>query len=266
MPAIQIARLKLQTGQLREMFSQPEIFLRSLRHIMEFYADRTRRPGQSGSPSPLIEAYNVPAPVIRQILLELKPLVIENPSEAVTLMDVLWDQDILEFKILAANLLGVLPADPSALVINRLLRWIESAEDRIIRSLLDQGLANLREYAPHRFLRLVQSWIESSDWREQQYGLLALLPLIKEERFEDLPLLFRFLTPLVRSSVPVLRPHVVSVVGALARRSPSETAYFLKQNLVFSDTPWLARQVLKEFPPAQQEGLRSALQTVARSR
>ena len=54
MPAIQLARLKIQVTELLKYFSVPKDFLRELHAMLDFYADRTRRSGQSGKPRPLI--------------------------------------------------------------------------------------------------------------------------------------------------------------------------------------------------------------------
>ena len=50
MPAIQLARLKIQISELLRFFDSPPDFIRELHAIYEFYADRTKRPGQSGKP------------------------------------------------------------------------------------------------------------------------------------------------------------------------------------------------------------------------
>ena len=50
MPAIQPVRLKRQSALLVEQFNNPAAFIRSLHHLLEFYADRVHRPGQAGEP------------------------------------------------------------------------------------------------------------------------------------------------------------------------------------------------------------------------
>jgi hypothetical protein len=60
MPAIQPARLRQQAALMVEHFDQPAAFVRSLHHLLEYYADRAHRPGQAGKPPALLAAYNVP--------------------------------------------------------------------------------------------------------------------------------------------------------------------------------------------------------------
>ena len=65
MPAIQPARLKQQAVLLAQQFDNPVAYVRSLHHLLDFYADRAHRPGQSGKPAPLTSAYRVHPPVLR---------------------------------------------------------------------------------------------------------------------------------------------------------------------------------------------------------
>jgi hypothetical protein len=92
--------------------------------------------------------------------------------------------------------------------------------------------------------------------------------MIQDPDFENLPAFFRLIHPLVRQAPPALRPDVLDVLATLARRSPQETAYFLRQTLALPncpDTPWSIRQVLSAFPAEQQKRLRQALRSAESS-
>jgi hypothetical protein len=264
MPAIQPARLKQQATLLAESFGDPGGYVRSLHHMLDFYSDRSRRPGQSGKPSPLIMAYNVKLPVLRLILQSIQPLALENPDEALALCDALWEEPYLEFRLMAAMLLGLIPPQPPETITRRLNDWITSdLEENLIEALLENALVRLYQEAPNTIIQMIQGWLESPLPFYQQVGLRALLPLIWNPEFDNLPVCFRLLQSLVRSAPPVLRPDVLDVLGAMARRSPQETAHFLRQTLGTPkavDTAWLIRQTLHEFP----EGIRSNLRKTVR--
>src|SRR3989304_215281 len=104
MPAIQLARLKIQSAQLSEDFVRPDKFVRGLRDLLELYADRTRRSGQFGEPAPLLPAFKVPAPVLRQVLKDLAPMATGDPQGGLALCEALWAEPFLEFRLLAAYL------------------------------------------------------------------------------------------------------------------------------------------------------------------
>jgi len=105
MPAIQPARLKIQAAQLAEKFTDPPAFTLGLNELLEFYADRTYRPGQASDPQPLLKAYNVPTPVLRQVSKELSKFIVANQDAALALCDALWSKPVLEFRLLAAMVL-----------------------------------------------------------------------------------------------------------------------------------------------------------------
>ena len=263
MPAIQPARLKRQSALLVEQFINPAAFIRSLHHLLEFYADRVHRPGQAGEPSPLIQAYRLKPPILRQILMDLEPLAKEKPDQALELCDQLWEQPYLEFRQLSASLLGMIPPSSSAAILERVRGWIrQDTEDHLIDIIILHGLENLRKEDPQSIYRLINEWMASNEVQYQKIGLRTMLPLVQDPDIENLPIFFNLIQPFARSLPSSISPDLIDIVEVLARRSPQETAYFLRQTLSFPnspDTPWLIRQVIRVFPTEIQSSLRKAL-------
>jgi len=263
MPAIQPARLRQQAVLLAERCADPGAYVRNLHFLMDFYADRARRPGQSGKPGPLITAYNVRPPVLRTILQEILPEALKDPQEALALCDALWDEPYLEFRILAAMLLGQLPIEPPEAITRRLEAWITpDLEEHLVTALLTHAAFNLRQGSPQTLVNLIQKWMENQNIFYQQVGLHAILTLVEEPGFENIPAFFQILQPLVRQSPSALKPDLLDALAALAQRSPQETAYFLRQTLATpnaKDTAWMIRQILPEFPFEIRRSLRDTV-------
>jgi len=263
MPAIQPARLKRQSALLVEQFINQAAFIRSLHHLLDFYADRSHRPGQAGEPATLIQAYGVKPPILRQILMDLEPLVKEKPEEALELCDRLWEQPYLEFRQLSASLLGMIPISSNAAILERVRdRITQDTEDRLIDVMILLGLEKLRKEDPHSIYRLIDEWLSTNEVHYQKIGLRTLLPLVQDPDIENLPNFFNLIQPFARSLPSSISPDLLDIVEVLARRSPQETAYFLRQMLSFPnspDTPWLIRQVIRFFPTEIQASLRRAL-------
>jgi hypothetical protein len=265
-PAIQPALLRQQAALLAEHFADPLAYVRSLHYLLDFYADRARRSGQSGMPAPITSAYNVRPPVIRMILQELTPLANQSPEQGLALCDALWAEPMLEFRQLAAMLLGQIPPSPPERIITRLKTWlVPDLEFYLIEELMNHALERLRQEHPQSMVRLIQDWLESSKPLYQQLGLRALLPLVENPQFENLPVFFRLVQPLSCNVPPGLKPDLLDVLAALVHRSPQEAVYFLRQTLTFpdaADTGWLIRQLLNEFPPENQQMLRDIVKEV----
>jgi hypothetical protein len=262
-PAIQPARLKHQAALLAEHFNDPPAYIRSLHYVLDFYSDRARRPGKTGKPGPLLKAYNVRPPVLRMLLRELIPLAEKDSPGGLALCDALWAEPYLECRLMAGMLLGQIPPQPPDAIIARLQSWITTdLEFFLIEALLSNGVERLHREQPQVLLKMIEGWLGSTKTFPQQLGLRALLPLIQAPAFENLPVFFRLIQPLCQVAPAALRPDLLDVLAALARRSPQETAYFLRQTLMFSDspdTPWLIRQSLDQFPPELQASLRQAM-------
>jgi hypothetical protein len=262
-PAIRPERLKNLSVALAEHFANPPVYLREMHNLMDYYADRARRPGQAGRPGPLISAYNVRPPVLRALLQQLLPRAEQDRETALKLCDALWEEPYLEFRQLAAMLLGRLDPDPPEPILARLQAWITTRlELHLIETLLSVGVDRLHREQPQALLNLIANWLDNIQPFYQQLGLRALLPLINDPNFENIPIFYPMIQPLCQAAPGALRPDLLEVVSALARRSPPETAFFLRQTLGFPDaplTPWLLRQSLNQFPLELQAGLRSAV-------
>ncbi len=269
MPAIHPARLKIQVEQLVELVSQPAAFVRGFKLLMEQYADWTHRSGQSGNPPPLLNAYNPPPQVIKQIFLSLRPTIQNDPQSILAICDALWPEPNLECRMVASSLLGQVQL-PDKVVIEKLQAWLsisselaeKKTEERILKSLLDDGLAPVRRSNPNLILSLSKGWLDQKQILAQQAGLQALRYLAAEPSFDNFPGIYRLINPMLRITSSELRVDLLELLYELVERAPSEAAYVLKQNLTASDnpdTPWLVRQVMSSFPEDIRASLRKAL-------
>jgi hypothetical protein len=260
-PNIQPTRLKLETARLAEKYRQPGEFIHELHNLLDFYADRTKRPGAVVEPPPLFDAYLPPKQVLRQIEQELFPFVSTDAEAFLKLIQALWEEPILEFRLLAITLLGQLPSNILDEHINLSNDWVQGGlEDRLSNALITQGLINIRQKDHQVYLSLVEGWITSPDGATQQIGFQALIPIIEDDSFDNLPVIFRIMTPFMRVAPPIVRPDILRVLTTLARRSPHETAFILRKNLNAPDNPdttWLVRKLISEFPLDLQESLRA---------
>ncbi len=260
MPAIQPARLSRQILDLVELFGSPDEFVANLHMILDFYADRTLRPGQVIESAPLLHNYRVPRPVIRRLERGFVQHAQKNPAAALQLVDALWEDRWVETRLLAVAILGNVPPTPPQPVIERAQSWGASCrEELIIDALVLKGLHRLRLEAQSAFVLLLETWLASHNPGEVRVGLRALPSLLNEESFENLPAVFRWITPLVREVTLEQKDDLARALGVLIRRSSHETAYFLRQILtssVNSRAASMIRQVLHEFPPEFRAGIR----------
>lgn len=267
MPAIQPDLLKRQSARLVQTFADPQVFLRQFEDLLEFYADRARRPGLAGAPPPLLPAYQPPRPVLRQIVRDLAPLIARDPQHALVLADRLWEAAFLESRLLAIEILAQMDVPPAEPIVERVTSWATpNQEEQLLQPLLQAGTAPLRAGGQEAFLKMVRDWLSGPDPGHQALGLRALVPLVADQTFPNLPLIFRLVQPLVQRAPIDLLPYLEDLIAILARRSPHETAYFLRQSLPGvpqGGTTSLVRGCIAMFPPELQASLRQALKSAS---
>jgi hypothetical protein len=175
------------------------------------------------------------------------------------LADLLWDEGYIETRMLAAFLLGRIPPQEERLLA-RLTAWTQQVLDPSVRgALLTTSLTRMRKETPDEFLTLISEWLHPARQRFWPNGIQALLPLISDPNYENLPPIFELTRPAIEAAPGILQNDLGILINALYQASPSETGYFLREILENSPTPITAvtlRRLLKTFPPELQSTLR----------
>ncbi len=269
MPAVQLERLKSQIQALSGYYTRPQEFHRQLVLLLEGHADLTFRPSPGGQLlPPAVLSFHVPPLVIQQVERALLREVTADPGAALSLADELWTDAHLEVRLIAASLLGMLPADHLEQSLQRITAWAQPDTDRLfLIDLFGHGTVNLRRLAPQRWIGAISRWISSSDPASQRMGILALQPLVEDRSFENLPAIFKVISPLFQEYQDLFKNELRSLLIALSRRSANESAYFLRQILNIYSNPALiklVRQCLPDFPEEARTRLRPFLQSLNR--
>lgn len=252
MPAIDLARLKKQAARLADLFGQPDDFIRALHDTLDFYVNRSLREVDAVAPASVLNTYRTPSVILKHIEAELAPLAAQRPGEALELADRLWEEGWLEMGLLAASLLGRIPPREERLL-PRLTAWTMQVRDPSVRAaLLTTSLVRLRKETPDRFLLLVREWLHPERPRLWPNGIQALLPLIEDPNFHNLPPVFEMLAHVTEAAPGTLQSDFVELFHALYRASPAETVYFLRQIIENSSTTMTAvtfRRIAPSLPP-----------------
>ena len=263
MPAVSIARLRAEVAGLSDLFARPAEFLTGLHQLLDFYADRVYRAGQAIPPAPLIPTYHTPPLVIQQLQRELRARCVQDPAAGLALADFLWTDPYIEVRKLAVFLLGQAPPKPVQPVLERIQAWARPQEPAdILKLLLAEGTVRLRRELPETWLETIQTWVNDPSPGTQFLGIQALVPLVEDRQFANFPPVFRMISPFLFSPQAFLLPGLQDILEALARRSPIETAFYLRQ-ILGSPTPpatiRIVRRLMPIFDAGTQDNLRKML-------
>lgn len=262
MPAIDLAHLKTQTALLSDKFSEPDGFVRGLNKLLDFYTNRTKRTAQVVQRFSL-PTFHTPKPVLRQIERELQPLADARPVEAIALTNALWKAGSFESRLLAARLLGMVQPARALTAFSNMPNWLAATMEKDIRhALLTDALARLRRENADAFFILLEDWLKSPRPTYQVWGLQALIPLLQEPGFENLPAVFRIIRPAMDMAESTTQLELQACLAALANVSATETTVFLRTVLRSGPAPMFVRtlrRILPALPEELQSGLRDTL-------
>jgi len=142
--------------------------------------------------------------------------------------------------------------------------WLNQCTDKAIRTaLLTNALARLRREKPEAFFNLLEGLLGSAQSALQVWGLQALIPLLQDPHFENLPAVFRILRPAMLAASPATQLEFQACLAALERHSLTETVAFLREIMREAHNPMMLRIFRRVLPGLSQE-LQEALLEILR--
>ncbi len=263
MPAVQLARLRIQIARLGETFVDPPAFRQGLESLLELYGDRTFHPGEEIKATGLTLSFNVPPLVMRQLEMELSRLseaAIQSNSE---IIDGIWQSDYLEMRQIAIFLLGRIARNDPKTYLLTVKKWCQPSEDLdLLAELLQKSGEKIRAREPQDWLDLVESWCKQKNTRVQEIGLIALEPFLAEQGLDYLPQVFNLIEPLLMETHPALQKRLLVICQLLNSISPVETHAFFKHLIeaqASSNFIRLMRRLIPSFSNEDQAKFRRLL-------
>ena len=263
MPAIQIERLVQQISSILAPASPGPIFRENFKSLLEVHANLAYRAGMEIQRKSLIPKYHLAPIVIHQIQHHLILFTKNNPELALEYADHLWGENLFEMKYFSAVILGSMPNEKEEEVLKRFLNWGPiTTEKEIYEILFRYGSQSFIQASSNKWLNTIQAWIDSSQTTQVITAIYALQSLIHDPSFQNLPRVFKIITPLFSINNRKITSGILILIEDLAEINPVETAHYLSYLLLTSSSTnpkKIIRKSLKSFPIAEQEKLRIAL-------
>jgi len=263
MPAIELGRLQQQVNQLSDLFQHPGSYLQGVVSLLKDHAGPVHRQGRVRGLRSMLRSYEVPPPLLKILTLEMSLQAKAHPQEALAIADGLWEQETMETRQLAIQLLGKIPTKTAIDISSRLEKWArENREPSLVPELAASGSKTLRVAHQDMLLIFTEKLLNASDSRKQILALGILHNLFSDTHFPDLPRLFDLLIPACQKPDRRIRPELASILGELAKTSPKETEYFLSKllsNKPSEDCRWLVRQATRALPEESRNRIQEVL-------
>lgn len=263
MAAIDLTRLNKQIESLKDVFSQPAEFRNRLHETLQFYHRYAHRQHKDAVPVSFMRVYDLPEQILPQVANGLSLKARQDAGETLAVVDELWQDEHFEARDLAAHLLGQVPLAAREMVFQRISQWSSVPMDRAVtKSVFSKGCQRLRSEDPQGWTEFVGNLLASPLERQQNHGLYALSLLVEQAHSDQLPQFFRWIRPFIQSDQTLIQPNLSQVVANLAKRSPSETAYVLKEVLSDTDGSGIEQRVrsyLQYFDESISTGLLASI-------
>jgi hypothetical protein len=259
MPAIDLSRLSREVERLQSAFGSPGEVVRGAVDVLDFYAERARRPAAAPSPEERGRSLDVPAPVLRAIGIGLQKQAGVQPEGCWDVAQALWDADLRETRVLACWVLSGLNDGAVAAWVER--RAADLEDSAVLTAVVERALLGWRRSSGKAYVEQIGRWLGTSRSVLHALALRALLAGLEIPELEDLHLAFQALARLPHPMRGEARQALTDLLATLAKRSPAETTRFLLEG-IDREQPGIERQVrslIAGLPPTQRERLTAAL-------
>jgi hypothetical protein len=262
MPAVDLPRIKRQIHDLLDYFHAPAAFRRELNHLFFNYAHHALNFSDYSKRKPLIPSYHLPAPLIRQLEMDLRPVITQYPQAALALADELWQDTYIEVQKTAIFILNTSLTDNPAPIRERLETWLTPEMDKELAAyLITQATKNLLIAFPKAWEKLVETWLDQKQPRMTAIGLQAVIESVKNPNYSNLPFIYRLVSPFIQEPHSIYRHELELLITALVERSPTETGFFILQVLALSPSK-STRRLVKDCLPAFSQTIQQELQLI----
>jgi hypothetical protein len=267
MPAVELARLKNQIAAIAADFTRPDEFRRGVSGLFYRYGMPSFRSVVANRKSVKTPSFHVPPVVVRYLVHEVRILSQENQLAAIQVGKELWAAPQLEMKELAATVLGEINLDHIHEVVEFLKIWAQpGVPPEVLVPLFEHGGRQLRTGASTVWLSMIEDWVSENEPRRINIGLLAILCTIGDADFQNIPALFRILTPILLRVPDGARANLDSVMAAMVSRVPIETIQYFKRIILTTTTSASTLAMIRKQVPLFREEDQAELHQLFRDR
>jgi len=228
MAPIELEPLRAQINYIFQHFNNAKIFTNSLLLLLERYRQKKGITNSSLGSTTSLQVFNSPQVLITEILSTLEIHVQKDPDAALLISELLWLHKEYEPKMLAYQILFLLPEPYTIQVLSNLEKWIEEyPDDHLVSQMVAVCLNRETLILSDRFLISMQKWLLSREIKQRKIGIKALETLAKSRSFTNLPHLFQLTEYQIEAPVIEIRKDLLALIRALIERSEAETAAFL---------------------------------------
>jgi len=265
MPAIQIDRLKNQILSILEPKFPPQIFMESLRSLMEAHANLAFRTSSESFQKHGLESYQLTPVIFNQLQLFFIQFAQLNPDLALSYADTIWNEPALEMKQMAGIFMSALPEDKIPEILERVVNWSKDTKDKTLRKIIfNDCTKTIRDHGLNKWLEILTSWVNSGNPHLIIPAIQAIQVLILDPKFKNIPFVFNLFGSISSFHNEKISNELSELIQSLILREPIETTYFVKSILLSQPSSELFRIIRRNlgyFSEEQQENIRQIMKS-----
>ena len=249
MSPIQLERLRPQINAVVSQYQTSDIFIQSLKSLLESYHGDIEISSAGISPYSLIPKLNIPNVILNQLEISLQFLAHKHPVQTIEIVNKLWVEKELEYKSIAIFLLSNLPKNMLDVYFGKVEEWInQDTEAALINVIMENSYTNPEIYKSDYWLSLVERWLVSKSYHVRKVGISSLTHMVTSDSFQILPAFFRMVELIFNDLHVSLHKDLMQLIQSMTEYSQPETAAFLIHLAIISPRKEIFTIIRKFLP------------------
>ena len=254
------SQIQKRTKELLEKADNPEEFTRGLQELLESYVDRDATKNYQRIIPDTGKFFGVPLPILRVVAAEIGKFIREEPTEAPSLLETIWNEGSFEARQIAGKCMEKFgPKNPKicldfvSSVLPDLDNWA------VCDNLAMFGVEPIVYSNPELILPLSEKWINSENKWTRRFGVVTLRGYKKIQTTNEV---FEILDLVMEDKDKDIKKAVSWVLREITKKNPDEAAEFLtrwaKAN-PSKDARWIIKDGMTKLPEEKQTEILSIL-------
>ncbi|HJH26679.1 MAG TPA: hypothetical protein C5S37_07870 [Methanophagales archaeon] len=247
------SQIQKRTEELLEKVDKPEEFTKGLQELLKSYVDRDATKNYQRIIPDTGKFFGVPLPILRVVAAELGKFIREEPTEAPSLLETIWNEGSFEARQMAGKCLDKFcPKNPEicldfvASVLPDLDNWANCD------NLAMCGVEPIVYSNPELVLPLSEKWIKSENKWIRRFGVVTLRGYKKVQTTNEV---FEILDLVMKDKEKDMKKAVSWVLREITKKNPDDVAEFLTRWAKANpdkDARWIIKDGMTKLPEEKQ--------------
>jgi 3-methyladenine DNA glycosylase AlkD len=247
------SQIQERTKKLLEKVDKPEEFTKGLQELLKSYVDRDATKNYQRIIPDTGKFFGVPLPILRVVAAEIGKFIREEPTEAPSLLETIWNEGSFEARQIAGKCMEKFGPKNPKICLDFVFSALPDLDNwAVCDNLAMFGVEPIVYSNPELVLSLSEKWIKSENKWTRRFGVVTLRGY---KRIQTTDKVFKILDLVMEEKEKDIKKAMSWVLREITKKNPDEVAEFLTRWAKVNpnkDARWIIKDGMTKLPEEKQ--------------